>query len=72
MLLHECVFVGDSRRKKKTTFIGGMERVLLRCNRDLHKPGHAYSADIFTILDLIWKQNHQKFEIPISLGKIGV
>ena len=28
-----CI-VGSSRHKKKTTFIGGMEQVSLRCNRD--------------------------------------
>ena len=31
---HKCVLVGYSRHKKKTTFIGGMELVSLRCNRD--------------------------------------
>ena len=32
--MHKCVLVGYSRHKKKTTFIGGMELVSLRCNRD--------------------------------------
>ena len=31
---HKCVLVGYSRHAKKTTFIGGMEMVSLRCNRD--------------------------------------
>ena len=31
---HKCILVGYSRHKKKTTFIGGMELVSLRCNRD--------------------------------------
>ena len=31
---HKCVLIGYSRHKKKTTFIGGMELVSLRCNRD--------------------------------------
>ena len=34
-VLHKYVLVGYSRHKKKTTFIGGMELVSLRCNRDL-------------------------------------
>ena len=33
-VLHKYVLVGYSRHKKKTTFIGGMELVSLRCNRD--------------------------------------
>ena len=33
--MHKCVLVGYSRHKKKTTFIGGMELVSLRCNRDI-------------------------------------
>ena len=31
---HKFVLAGYSRHKKKTTFIGGMELVSLRCNRD--------------------------------------
>ena len=30
----KCLLIRDSRHKKKTTFIGGMELVSLRCNRD--------------------------------------
>ena len=33
-VLHKYVLVGYSRHKKKTTFIGGMELVSLRCNHD--------------------------------------
>ena len=49
-VLHKYVLVGYSRHKKKTTFIGGMELVSLRCNRDFTSAED--SADINTQLQL--------------------
>ena len=64
VLLLTCLFVSDSRHKKKTTFIGGMELGSLRCNRDFT----SYSPCCFGAIEV--PQNHIARCITLICGKL--